>query len=473
MKMRSMILGVAVAGGVVGMALTPRMPAMISDEDFNALKSMVTNQDQRIGQLEKLHEQDQQTHQQDQQTIQQLQQRLVETQTLATNAVGLATNAAGKADAAVQAQATPLRSALHNFSMVGDAEVQFGQAKGQNSGFELADFAPIFLYRANDNILFEAGFDVMLQNGSASGTNAMTNLPYTHDADSSTSVSLSFAQLDYLLNDYVTLVAGYMIVPLGTYNERGAGWLNKMPDNPLAVDAFLPGSAAGVQLRGAVPVGASGQTLTYSVYGVNGPSSVDGSANATTLDGNGNTIPNLDLKGNVGIQNNGSNGNLNNKPSGGGRIGWFYPWKANYDLELNVSGQSGTWAGNYLWSALVVDAAVHLSPYVEIKGEYINSWQQTDNAGNIQPSGWWIQGGYKLAGLNLDAPVINDIELVERYDFANDALGSTTDRFTTGFVYYLTNTLLFEGDYEWFRNRGLNSGGLPSSQFILQLSYGF
>jgi hypothetical protein len=460
-----MISGITAAACVLGMALTPRAAAMISDEDFNALKSAVTNQDQRIGQLEKLHEQDQQTHQQDQQTIQQLQQRLGETQTLATNA-------AEKADAAALAQATPPRSALHNVSMVGDAEVQFGQAKGQNSGLVLADFAPIFLYRANDNILFEAGFDVMLQNGSASGTNAVTLAPYTHDAGSSTTVSLSFAQLDYLLNDYVTVVAGYMLLPLGTYSERGAGWLNKIPDDPLPVD-FLPGAGAGVQLRGAMPVGVSGQMLTYSVYGVNGPSSVDGSANATTLDGNGNSIPNLDLGGNVGLLNSGNNANLNNKPSGGGRIGWFYPWQAHYDVELGVSGQSGTWAGNYLWSALVVDAAVHISPYVEVKGEYINTWQQTADVGNIQPSGWWVQGSYKLAGLNLDAPVVNDLEMVGRYDTANDAQGSTTDRYTAGLVYYLTNTLLLEGDYEWLINHGLNANGLPSSQFIVQLSYGF
>ena len=121
-----------------------------------------------------------------------------------------------------------------------------------------------------------------------------------------------------------------------------------------------------------------------------------------------------------------------------------------------MSGQTGTWSGNYLWSALVVDAAVHISPYVEVKGEYINTWQQTDNAGNIQPTGWWVQAGYKLAGLNLDAPVVNDVELVSRYDTANNANGSTSDRFTAGFVYYLTNTLLLEGDYEWYDNRGQN-----------------
>jgi len=87
MKIPSLILSAAAAGCVVGVALPPRAAAVVSDEDFNALRSMVTNQDQRIGQLEKLHEQDQQTHAQDQQTIQQLQQRLGETQLLATNAV--------------------------------------------------------------------------------------------------------------------------------------------------------------------------------------------------------------------------------------------------------------------------------------------------------------------------------------------------------------------------------------------------
>ena len=468
MKISSFILGATAAGCVLGVVLTPRSAATISDEDFNALKSMVTNQDQRIGQLEKLHEQDQQTHQQDQQTIQQLQQRLGETQTLATNAEQ-------KAEAAAKIQpVNPIpggvMSALHNFTMAGDAEVQFGQSQGSHSGFVLADFAPIFLFRANDNILFEAGFDVTLQNGSASGTNAITNVPYTHDAGSSTTVSLSFAQLDYLLNDYMTVVAGYMIMPLGTYQERGAGWLNKIPDDPLAVD-FLPGSGAGVQLRGSVPVGESGQMFTYAVYGVNGPSSVDGSANSFTLDSGGNPMPNLDLGGNVGVTSGGNNANLNSNPSGGGRIGWFYPWKAHYDVELNLSGQSGTWSGNYLWSAAVVDAAVHIGPYAEVKGEYLNTWQQTADAGTIRARGGWVQAAYKLAGLDLDAPIVNDIELVSRYDGVNDGLGTTTDRVTAGFVYYLTNTLLFEGDYEWLHSRG--PAALPSNEFVVQLSYGF
>jgi len=446
MSKQTRFLSSAAACFILGIALPQAASAAVSDDAFNALKSTVDQMSQQMQDLQK-------THQQDQEQIQQLQQQLNTTQNLATNAVDLATSAGQKADAAA-AQAAPVRSALHNFTMVGDAEVQYGQAKGQNGTFSLADFAPIFLYRANDSILFEAGFDVTLQNNT-DPTTGNINGGY------STSVNLSFAQLDYLVNDYVTFVGGYIIQPLGNYNERVAGWLNKMPDNPLAVD-FLPGAGAGVELRGGLPVGEGGQQVTYAVYGVNGPSSTDGTADATSLD----------LGGNVGGDSVGSP-NLNRNPSGGGRIGWFYPWQAHYDVEFDVSGQSGTWSGNFLWSALVMDAAVHLGPNVEVKGEYINTWEQTDNAGTIQPNGWWVQGSYKLAGLDLDAPIINDLELVERYDTANDANGSSTDRFTTGFLYYITNTLWLEGDYEWLKNHGLNANGLPASQFIVQLSYGF
>jgi hypothetical protein len=447
-------IGSAAASCILGLVATQHAAAAVSDEDFNALKNMV--------------QQLQQARQQDQQQIQSLQQQLGETQTLATNA-------AVQASAVAQAQATPPRNALHNFTMVGDAEVQFAKTygNGTHNGFVLADFAPIFLYQANEKVLFEAGFDVTVNNDSASGTNIVSNQPYTHDSSSSTSVSLSFAQLDYIINDYAMFVGGYMLLPLGTYSERTAGFLNKIPDDPFGVE-FLPGAGAGAQLRGAWAVGDSGQMLTYAVYGANGPSSVDGSGNAYTLDSGGNKISNLDLGGNVGIQGSGDNGNLHSSPSGGGRLGWFIPWGgAHKDLELGVSCQSGVWddAGSYTWSACVLDAALHVGPDFELKGEYIDTWYSTADAGTVRPWGYWAQAGYKLAGLNLDVPVISDIELVGRFDKENDGLSTKSDRYTIGYVYYITNTLLFEGDYEFIHSTGPNA--LPPNQLILQLSYGF
>jgi regulator of replication initiation timing len=469
MKIQSKIIGLLAGVCLLGLALPPAVTAAIDDEEFKALKDLVTKQGQRLDQLENAHAQDQKTieqnqkiHEQDQQEIQRLKQRLDETQNTATDAQQ-------KAEAASQVQPVhPIpegRDATHNFMMVGDAEVQFGKVDGSHSAFALADFAPIFLFRARDNILFEAGFDVTLQNGSLALANG------AHDSGSGTSVSLSFATLDYLLNDYITFIGGEMLLPLGTYSERGAGWLNKIPDDPLP-RSLLPGSGVGAMLRGAVPLGDSGQHLSYALYGANGPSSSDGTGNSTTTDANGNVVPNLDLNGNVGIKSDGTFGNLHGSPSVGGRIGWFFPLKPHYDLELGISGQTGTWddSDHYRWTAGVLDAAFHVGPDVEVKGEYIYSWQQTADLGTIHPQGWWIQGGYKLAGLGLELPYINNLELVGRYDTTRDGFSMNMDRYTFGYVYYFSNTLLFEGDYELAHS---NIPGSAPNLFVFQVSYGF
>lgn len=468
MTIRAEIIGILTAGCIIGIALPPRASAEVSDESFNQLKTMVEQLSQKVDGLEK-------THEEDQQKIRGLQSQLSETEKTAANAEQKAEKAAknpppvaegpgdfkqsaGAPAAATVAVGTGGALATHDFMIVGDAEVQFGKVHGQHAAFALADFAPIFLFRASSNVLFEVGVDIALQNNAPDGSGATTTF------------DLSFAQLDYLYNDYLTIVAGYMVLPLGTYSERAAGWLNKIPDDPLARD-FLPGSAAGVQLRGAIPVGKSGASVTYSAFATNGPGSVDGSGNADQLD----------LGGNIGIKSDGNMGNLHDNPSGGGRLAVFYPFKAHYDVELGVSGQSGQWDnwGNHNWSGLVVDGAVHISPYFEVKGEYINSWYGTDDMGTVHPQGGWVQAGYKLGGLNLDVDIplikLSSLELVGRYDMADDGmkndLSTNTNRETAGFVYYLTNTLWFEGDYEWLQSHGPNK--LPQRAWVFQLSYGF
>jgi hypothetical protein len=456
MKNRSLILGVMVAVGTLGIFL-PGPAGAVTDEQFQALQQQMQQQSQQIEDLQKARQEDQQEIQKlkeqigaTQKTTDETEKKLDDTQKKVEETQQ---TAAAAAEAAAKVQPTvPVPSegilATHNVSLVGDAEVQFGKTEGQHSTFVLADFAPIFLYRAGDNVLFEAGFDIGLHNNFDSSGN--------RQAGSSTSVDMSFATLDYLFNDYVTLVAGEMLLPLGTYSERGAGWLNKFPDDPLP-RVVLPENGIGVQLRGSKAVGDSGQMVTYAIYGVNGPSSADGTGDATALD----------LGGNVG-----DTANWHSDPSAGGRIGWFYPWKAHYDVELGVSGQSGTWddAGKQLWSATVVDAAVHLSPYFETKGEWIYTWEETDDRGTIAPRGWWVQVGYKLGGLELELPMINSLELVYRYDTVRDGLGTETDRNSVGCVYYITNTFQFEGDYEFVHSTDPQQA---NNQLILQLSYGF
>jgi hypothetical protein len=447
MNTRRLIFGMMAAGCAMGVALVPRALGEVSEADFNSLKETVQKLGEQVQILQQTNVIVEQAHEKDIEKIQQLQEKLAETQQLAADAEQ-------KGVAAAQTQPIPRQpideaTVNHNFQILGDAEFHYDKTAGQHGGFLLADFAPIFLYRGGDNILFEAGFDTTIQN------NATNSPGYT------TTFNLSFAQLDYVMNDYMTLAAGDLLLPLGTYTERGAGWLNKIPDDPLAVDALLPGSGVGAELLGAVPLGDAGKFINYSVYGVNGPSSADGTGNAGALD----------LGGNVGLRSDDVVANLHGSPAGGARLGMFLPFKPHYDLELGISGQSGEWdnAGNHLWSAGVIDAALHLGPDFEAKGEYIISRYGSDDLGLIRQQGWYVQTGYKLAGLNLELPAINNLELVGRYDSLHDGLGTSTQRYTVGYVYYITNTLLFEGDYEFFHSNDPSQ----ANQLILQLSLGF
>ena len=437
-----MRLGLVIAGCALGLAPAPQASAQVSAADFKALQAAVAKLSEEVQSLKATNTVAEQMHALDVQQIQQLQQKLAETQQTAADT-------AQRVAATTQAQPLPRvpideTTVNHNFQILGDAEVQYAKQSGGNGSFYLADFAPIFLYRGGDNILFEAGFDTTIGNN-APNTNGVGG--YT------TTFNLSFAQLDYVLSDYLTLCAGDMLLPLGTYAERGAGWLNKLPDDPLARQ-FLPDAGVGAQLRGAVALGDAGKILNYSVYGVNGPSSMDGTGSASQLD----------LGGNVGP-------NLHADPAGGGRLGVFLPFKPRYDLELGLSGMAGKWdsSDTHLYTAGVVDAALHLGPSFEAKGEYIRTRYGTDDLGLITQEGWWSQVGYKLAGLNLELPGVNNLELVGRYDSLHDGQGTSTRRYSVGYVYYLTSALLFEGDYEFLHSTD------PSqvNQLVFQLSYGF
>jgi len=428
----------------------------VTQEQFDALKEQVRQQGEEMRKLTDMVKQLQdtnaaaaQTHASDQQQIRELQQQLAQPRVV-TNAPAAAVEAAVEM---APLPRVPIDEATvnHNFSVLGDAEFQFAAIRKQHPAFLFADFAPIFLYRGGDKVLFEAGFDFTLQNTSSG----------THDSGQTTGVNLSFAQLNYLVNDYATLAVGNLLLPLGTYSLRTAGWLNKIPDDPLARD-LVPGSGVGGELLGAVPIGSQGKMLNYSIWGVNGPSSSDGTGASDQLD----------LGGNTGLSSDNRVTNLHGHPSGGARVAFFYPYKPHYDVEIGLSGQSGEWddAGHHLWNAAVVDASVHLGSYWETKGEFINTWYGSDN-GNIHPQGWWIQSGYKLAGLNLSLPLINNVELMGRYDQFHDGLGMSKRRETVGYVYYFSNTLLFEGDYEFFH--GNSDDPNDKDRLILQLSYGF
>jgi TolA-binding protein len=220
-KKRSWIFGLMGAACAASLTFPPVVKAEVSDTDFQALENKVDKLSDQVQGLEQTNEVQQQVHQQDVQQIKELQDKLSQTQQTAEDAEQKSTAAAGQGPSQA-ALGPPIDEATvnHNFMMLGDAEFQFDKVQGQHPAFMQADFAPIFLYRGGDNVLFEAGFDTTLQNNAPNGSGA------------STSFDLSFAQLDYVMNDYMTLAVGDLLLPLGTYSQRGAGWLNLIPDDP-------------------------------------------------------------------------------------------------------------------------------------------------------------------------------------------------------------------------------------------------
>ncbi|HEV2330324.1 MAG TPA: OmpH family outer membrane protein, partial [Verrucomicrobiae bacterium] len=313
MKKRNWIPAVVAMSCALSLMFSLRAAAEVSDADFKALQDAVKKLSDQMQAMQQTNALQEKLHAEDVQKIKELQDKLSQTQNAAATAEQKTAAVAG------QAQAQPVlgppideATVNHNFMMLGDAEFQWDRVQGEHPSFLLADFAPIFLYRGGDNVLFEAGFDTTLAN------NAPNSSGYT------TTFNLSFAQLDYVMNDYMTLAVGDLLLPLGTYSVRSAGWLNLFPDNPLAVDALLPGAGVGAELMGAVPIGTEGKYLNYSIYGVNGPSSADGTANAGALD----------LGGNVGVRSDSVMANLHSNPSGGARVGLFVPFAPHYDFEV-------------------------------------------------------------------------------------------------------------------------------------------
>ena len=458
---------------LVGLGCVPSSWA-VTDDQFLALQKQVQDQNQQLQALEKEHQDDQAEIQSLKDQQGQTEQKTEEIKKTADKAVEVASQVQPVVQPVSAEVKVPVEN--HNFVLAGDAEVQYTDQGGGNKAhgsYGLADFAPVFLFRANDKVLFEAGFDTTIDNNSFDTTNSPNpgaNIGASGGNQGySTTFNLTFATIDYMFNDYATLIAGEMLLPLGTYSERGAGWLNKFADDPMS-RSLLIGTGVGAQVRGSKAIGENGSMLTYAVYTANGGHSIDNTPFATTIDNSGgNTIQNFDPSGN--------RTNLNRTPSEGGRIGWFYPFKPHYDVELGLSGQTGEWdSSGKLWQAGVIDGALHLSPYFETKGEYIYTREQTADLGTIAPQGWWLQSGFKMSFFNWDVPMIPNTELVFRYDTENYAIGNLTSTakssrtFEPGLVYYITNSLWLKGSYE----KTFHSDGVPSdNEWILQLSYGF
>ena len=336
--------------------------------------------------------------------------------------------------------------------LAGFATGTFEARNGSVSNFS-ATFNPIFLWELSPKLLFEGRLEI---EPSGSGTN----------------VELEYAQLTYLLNDYITLGAGEFLSPSNVFVERfEAQWINKLPDRPLAVyDGILPERSFGFQVRGGVPLGPT--RANYAFYVSNGPNlNVFDPARAGTLDFN-NFSDNNDDK------------------AFGGRVG-FLPIpgvEVGYGFETARPGTQGTSFAHVRSFLQSVDLNVTrdselLKGRIDLHAQY--AWSNIDQA-VYDPDGALgfgplsftseRDGGYAQVAYRptkLDGDFVRNLELIFRWDHLSAApsgFGAPEEqRWTLGLDYWLGPSTTVKAAYEWDKPHGERN----RNALLLQVATGF
>jgi len=330
-----------------------------------------------------------------------------------------------------------------------------GQDHGGAKNFT-ATFNPIFLWKLSDRVLFEGEFEAELEG---------------HD----TSLALEMAQVSYVLNDYVTLGAGKFLNPMDYFVERQhMGWVNKLPDKPLAVyDGLLPESEVGAQVRGAIPAGPT--KFGYAFY----------VANAPDLQSDTNSVSPSDL-GTLGFDN---FDNVGKHLATGGRVG-FYPLpelEVGYGFQVSEvgAGATGGSVGSLLQSADLsyVRDSVRLQGIINLKAQWV--WSHLDKFrydpnGTIggpfgfrnDRDGGYAQVAYRPTRIGI--PFVEKLEGVFRYDMlsqANTPTGVDETRYTVGLNYWFAPSTVAKVAYEFDHQSGANAD--RHNAVLLQFVTGF
>jgi hypothetical protein len=275
----------------------------------------------------------------------------------------------------------------HHFTLVGDAGADFIFDQGQNfvhatdNTYNLK-FAPIMLYQLTPWILFE---------GTISGHLGMTSTFYTLPVD----------DFQIFLNPYLEVVAGIFDMPFGEfYEDYSAVWVNRFVSTPLpyGVNALVPPTEIGIQIRGAVQWGEPGQNVDYTAWMGNGATFANCSPSAAA----GCILPGDQLNGqtNLAYQSNGR---------GYGARLRFYPLPYSSEwgyLELGASTYDSQYFNSFWMNAWGLDFVYYYKNF-QARGEYMEMYRQMPTGlGHDNEEGWWIEMGYFLNGLNL--PLASD-----------------------------------------------------------------
>lgn len=336
------------------------------------------------------------------------------------------------------------KGGLSNFHITGFAFTTFVNKQGMDSTFN-AKVVPLFLWEITDRLLFEAEIEFELE---------------VEDGEGKTEVVLEYADLSYIVNDYIVLGAGKFLTPFGLFAERlHPAWINKFASSPLIYGhhGIAPFTSLGIYARGGFPAGPT--MFNYAIYLSNGPALDTGAIDP-------------DEAGVLGFNN---FSDINNGKSVGGRIG-FLPVPAveigfsfNWG-QVNPSG-SGIVVQNanaFLWGVdlTYVQEVDCLAGLFDVRFEYVHS--DVDDVTYFLPppdgpltfdnvrDGLYVQAAYRPTKCSVK--FLRNFEVVGRYDYLNLPAGAPENedqqRWSVGLNYWLNPSTVLKFSWEHLMVKG-------------------
>ena len=334
----------------------------------------------------------------------------------------------------------------------------------KESSFVGSAFAPIFLFKHSDKLMFEAELEFVLENNELE-------------------VGLEYADVMYVLNKNMTVRAGKFLLPFGTFMERlHPAWINRLPTKPLGFghDGIAPSSGIGVELRGAFDLG--GPSLNYSVYSTNGPRLKDGSEEPEEA-------------GMLIFQNYEDN---NNSKAFGGRIGLLPFSDSSTEIGFSTYSTSKVGASDsqyenigaflYALDFAFIKQIPAIKGFIDIKAQYNNSDIDDTTYTEVHEDGdeeeytfdnksdsFYAQLSYRPTMASSD--FLKKLELVGRYSNLNTPEGAEweeqSDQYAFGLNYWLTWRSVIKVAYQTTDSVGGHDGGGTINGFFVHWAIGF
>jgi len=353
-----------------------------------------------------------------------------------------------QAESSRNAEAAEWRYSDSLIHLSGYSDVNYIDADSGDGQFAVGKFAPIFHYQFRDLVMLES------------------ELEFEVDEEGETEVKLEYLSIDAFLNDYITLVAGKFLSPIGQFRQNlHPSWINKLASAPpgFGHDGAAPVADIGFQLRGGFPI--VGARTNYAVYISNGPTlKTEFEDGEFELDG-------VDAEG------------ASSDEDGDKVIGGRFGFRPIPHLEFGFSLASGkvtvgdvedgdssllSGEGARDYDVLGADISYQIGN-ISLRGEYVETEVGATAQGVAASEGARWETFYTQASYRRGQ---SKFEYVTRFsDFDSPHNSRDQEQWALGINYLFTNNAIFKLTYEI--NDGEKDSDADEDRLMLQLTYGF